>query len=86
MLHSLCIRNVILFIKKVKEYIQVQWLRLHASNAGGVGLMHATLCSQKKKKEYIHPWGFLGGPVVKNAPCNAGDIASIPGPGRSHMP
>ena len=29
---------------------------------------------------------FLGGPVVKNLPANAGDMGSIPGPGRSHMP
>ena len=29
---------------------------------------------------------FLGGPVVKNPPANAGDMGSIPGPGRSHMP
>ena len=28
---------------------------------------------------------FLGGPVVKNPPANAGDLGSIPGPGRSHM-
>ena len=28
---------------------------------------------------------FLGGPVVKNLPANAGDLGSIPGPGRSHM-
>ena len=26
---------------------------------------------------------FLGGPVVKNPPANAGDLGSIPGPGRS---
>ena len=24
---------------------------------------------------------FPGGPVVKNPPCNAGDVGSIPGPG-----
>ena len=29
---------------------------------------------------------FLGGPVVKNPPANAGDSGSIPGPGRFHMP
>ena len=29
--------------------------------------------------------GLPGGPVVKNLPCNMGDISSIPGPGRSHM-
>ena len=30
--------------------------------------------------------GFLDGPVVKNAPCNARDTVSIPVWGRSHMP
>ena len=29
---------------------------------------------------------FPGGPVVKNPPASAGDMSSIPGPGRSHMP
>ena len=29
---------------------------------------------------------FPGGPVVKNPPANAGDVNSIPGPGRSHKP
>ena len=29
---------------------------------------------------------FPGGPVVKNLPTNAGDMGSIPGSGRSHMP
>ena len=27
-----------------------------------------------------------GGPVVKNPPANAGNIGSIPGPGRFHVP
>ena len=30
------------------------------------------------------PWGSPGGSGVKNPPCNARDIASIPGPGRPH--
>ena len=29
---------------------------------------------------------FFGGPVVKNLPANVGDMGSIPGLGRSHMP
>ena len=29
---------------------------------------------------------FPGGAVIKNPPANAGDMGSIPGPGRSHMP
>ena len=28
---------------------------------------------------------FPSGAVVKNPPANAGDMGSIPGPGRSHM-
>ena len=28
---------------------------------------------------------FPSGPVIKNLSANAGDIGSIPGPGRSHM-
>ena len=29
----------------------------------------------------VRPRDFPGGPVVKNAPCNAGDMGSIPGQG-----
>ena len=29
---------------------------------------------------------FPGGPGVKKPPANAGDMDSIPDPGRSHMP
>ena len=28
---------------------------------------------------------FPGGPVVQNPPADAGDIGSIPGPGRFHL-
>ena len=28
-----------------------------------------------------YSWDFPGGPVVKNPPCNAGDMGSIPGQG-----
>ena len=31
-------------------------------------------------------WDFPGGPVVDSLPANAGDMGSIPVPGRSHMP
>ena len=31
-------------------------------------------------------WDFPRGTAVKNPPDNAGDMRSIPGPGRSHMP
>ena len=29
----------------------------------------------------MYYWDFLAGPVVKNPPCNAGDVGSIPGRG-----
>ena len=29
---------------------------------------------------------FPGGPVVKNLPINTGDVGSIPGLGKFHMP
>ena len=32
------------------------------------------------------PEDFSGGPRDKNLPASAGDMGSIPGPGRSHMP
>ena len=31
-------------------------------------------------------WGFPGGSVVKSPTANAGDMGSISGPGRSHVP
>ena len=31
-------------------------------------------------------WDFPGGPVVENPSANAGDMSSLPGPGRLHMP
>ena len=32
-------------------------------------------------KEETHAWGFLGDPVIKNLPCNAGASGWIPGQG-----
>ena len=34
----------------------------------------------------IQTQGFPDGAVVENPPANAGDMGSIPDPGRSHMP
>ena len=34
----------------------------------------------------IETRGFPGGPVVKNPPCNVGDMGLTPGLGRSDMP
>ena len=43
-------------------------------------------------QSYLDAWDrkylgdFPGGAVIKNPPANAGDIGSIPSPGRFHMP
>ena len=31
-------------------------------------------------------WDFPGGPVIENLPANAGDMGSVSGLRRSHMP
>lgn len=41
---------------------------------------------KKKKKSERRREDFPGGPVIKNSSVNAGDIGSIPGLGRFHMP
>ena len=43
----------------------------------GTKIPQATQLSQKKKNLRESP----GGPVVKNPPCDAGDMGSIPGMG-----
>ena len=35
--------------------------------------------SQQKSVQRMVSWDFAGGPVVKNLPCSAGDVGSIPG-------
>ena len=35
--------------------------------------------TQKDQLKNILYWDFPGGPVVKNTPCNAGDVGLIPG-------
>ena len=44
------------------------------------------MINDKPKKYLRYFGGFHGSSVVKNVPGNAGDMGSIPGPGRSHMP
>ena len=34
----------------------------------------------------VYVWDFLGGAVVKNLPAKAGDMGSVSGLGRFHMP
>ena len=36
---------------------------------------------KQKKKKKKKPGNISGGPVVKNPPCNAGDVGSVPGQG-----
>ena len=38
-----------------------------------------------ERQKFTRPRDFLGGPEVKNLPANAGDVGSVPGPGRSCM-
>ena len=46
-------------------------------------VMLAKIINIKIRKEF---GDFPGGAVVKSPPANAGDMGSIPGLGRSHMP
>ena len=49
------------------------------------GSVAKTLIEKKKIwKEFRED--FPGGSVVKNLPADAGDMVSIPGPGRRHTP
>ena len=45
------------------------------------------ICMKLKEKERERETfkGFPGGPVAENLPASAGDMGSIPDPGRSHM-
>ena len=42
--------------------------------------------SQRVRRDWATELNWTGGSVVKNLPANAGDMGSIPDPGRSHMP
>ena len=46
---------------------------------------HAAWSNPKKAKEKNKNQGLPGGPVFKNLPTSAGEMRSIPGPGRFHM-
>ena len=49
----------------------------------GIHLATTPLRPRAFYSELMRKLGFLGGPVVKNLPANAGDSGSIPGLGRS---
>ena len=44
------------------------------------------VCIWVRSKIEVLTQKFPGGSMVKNSPANAGDMGSIPGPGRSCMP
>ena len=52
--------------------------------ASGAHHSHSTKVDIEIQK-FSGPQDFLGGPEVKNLPATAGDMGSIPGPGRSCM-
>ena len=43
-------------------------------------------CAVNRDNLKLKAGDFPGGPVVKNPPANTGDMGSIPGSGRSHVP
>ena len=57
----------------------LEWVAINQTSKTHLGGPHR---STGKKRYGL---AFPGGPVVKNLPTNAGDMGSIPGPGRSHM-
>ena len=68
-----------------RDFLVVQWLRLCAHNAGGLGLIPDQGTRSRMPQLKIPQGNFPGGAVVKNPPANAGDTGSRPGPRRFHM-
>ena len=78
-------------------FLAVQWLKLCASNAGGMGLIPGRgnkiphgkwpkfFFLKRKKDIKSSAEDFIGGPVVKNSPANTGDKRLIPDLRRPHM-
>ena len=67
--------------------LTIKWVQSHETfisrvcvggGDGGGGVSQLTM-----RKYFL---GFPGGAVVKNLPCNAGDLGSIPSPERSLVP
>ena len=48
--------------------------------------MHIWNCFYKRNDQNFQLGSFPAGSVVKNLHANAGDMGSIPEPGRFHMP
>ena len=78
---------------QVGNFLVVQWLGLCASTVGSMGLIPGQLLVGELRscmldglsKKGKGKMDFLGGPVVKNSPASAGNLGSVPSPGRFHM-
>ena len=64
----------------------VQLVLFHFALKKGLLKYHLPLIYHPCKPFKGENESFPGGAVVKNPPANAGDMGSIPGLGRSHMP
>ena len=63
-------------VKRInKQQIQI-------SQTAGIGMIRSKICIKYFKNE---EQDFPGVSMVKNLPANAGDMGSIPDPGRSHV-
>ena len=62
----------------------------HESGAGSSKMVHQKYLPLKGSlNKHTHKsrlWDFPDSPGVKNPPASAGDMASVPGPGRFHRP
>ena len=90
---NFCLRGLLLQVWSQISLISSIWRRRDAelrSHPRAPGLesvlqQNRQVTGKHIKVEESHK-GSQGGSVVKNPPANAGNTASIPDPGRSHMP
>ena len=80
-----CIRNTLKIHKEYKKVYHVnnkyRWPGVAISDK--IDLNTKNITKDKERNFVIITGGFLGGPVVKDLPANAGDMGPIPGLGRS---
>ena len=58
----------------------------HFPRSGNVTTPPDTQKQKQQAGQKVTEEGFPGAPVVKDSPANAGDMGSISGLGRSHLP
>ena len=71
----------LLHFKRILYQLSYHWIHLFCAKTHI--LMHSEQLSPPFKNILV---GFLGGSVVTSPPAHAGDMGSIPGPRRSHLP